>query len=215
MKQIRPHLTYANAMSTLAVFLLLGGASAYAAKKHTQKIGTTQIKASAVTTAKIKNSAVDSSKLRDGAVTNAELAAGSVAGANLQDGSVGSAKIAADAVTGEKVAESTLGEVPSASSANPAVFAQVNANGTVDSGDSKGLTSPNVSKAGNGTYCITVPSFVPRGAQVTPQANGTALTAANLTLGSTPSCPTASLQVLTFNSVAPSADLAFFIAIYR
>ena len=57
MKKIRVHLTYANVMSTVAVFLLLGGGVAAAAKqnKHTKKIGATQIKDSAVTTAKIKN----------------------------------------------------------------------------------------------------------------------------------------------------------------
>ncbi|HYJ21055.1 MAG TPA: hypothetical protein VEW07_03405, partial [Solirubrobacterales bacterium] len=144
MKQIRTHLTYANVMSSLAVFLLLGGASAYAAKQQTKKIGATQIKASAVTTAKIKNGAVDASKLKDAAVTAAKLGAGAVGAANLADGAVGTTKIAGDAVTGDKVNESTLSEVPSANSANPSVFAKVNSNGIVDSGNSKGLNSPNV-----------------------------------------------------------------------
>ncbi len=58
MKQLKRHLSYANVMSTIAVFLLLGGATAVAAKKQTQKIGTTQLKASAVTTNKSKNAAI-------------------------------------------------------------------------------------------------------------------------------------------------------------
>ena len=33
MKQIRKRLTYANVMSSIAVFLVLGGATAFAAKK--------------------------------------------------------------------------------------------------------------------------------------------------------------------------------------
>ena len=47
MKQIRKRLTYANVMSSIAVFLVLGGATAIAAQ---QKIGTKQLKANSVTT---------------------------------------------------------------------------------------------------------------------------------------------------------------------
>jgi hypothetical protein len=214
MKRVRAHLSYANVMSTLAVFLLLGGASAIAAKKQTQKIGTTQIKASAVTTAKIKNAAVDSSKLKDGAVGASKLADGAVTNSKIADGAVTSSKIAADAVTGDKVSESTLSEVPSANSANPAVFAHVNSNGVVDAANSKGLTSPNVSKAGTGIYCVAVPSFTPRGAQVTPQASAASPTSANVAFGGTVNCAAPSVQVLTFVGIA-ATDLGFYVELYR
>jgi hypothetical protein len=92
-KQIRRHVTYANVMSSLAVFLILGGATAFAAKK----IGANQLKANSVKTGKIVKGAVTASKLKKNAVTTA--------------------KIANDAVTGEKVNEATLGTVPSAQSA--------------------------------------------------------------------------------------------------
>ena len=45
MRRIRPHLTYSNVMSTIAVFGVLAGGSAWAASK----IGTNQIKRGAVT----------------------------------------------------------------------------------------------------------------------------------------------------------------------
>ena len=64
---IRKHLTYANVMSTIAVFLLLGG-SAYALAKHS--VGTKQLKKASVTSKKIK----------DGAVTAAKIAPGTIGG---------------------------------------------------------------------------------------------------------------------------------------
>jgi len=56
-------------MSSIAVFLILGGATAFAAKK----IGTSQLKASAVTTGKIKKEAVTTSKLKNDAATGAKV----------------------------------------------------------------------------------------------------------------------------------------------
>jgi hypothetical protein len=217
MKKIRAHLTYANAMSSLAVFLLLGGGIATAAKQNTKKVGATQIKASAVTNAKIKNEAVDTAKLKNGAVTNAKLGADAVGTGSLADGAVTTDKIANDAVNGDKINESTLSEVPSANSANPAVFAAVNATGTVDAGGSKGLTSPNVSHGQKGVYCITVPAFAPRGGQVTVRGTGGA-TGAQLAVGGTGACPFPAVQVSIWNPNAVPAgpdDAPFYIELYR
>jgi hypothetical protein len=223
MKQLRTHLTYANVMSSLAVFLILGGASAFAAKHQSiKKIGATQIKASAVTTAKIKNGAVDTAKLRNAAVTSAKLGAGAVGNATLADGAVTTGKIVNDAVTGDKVNESTLSEVPSANSANPSAFAKVNANGIVDPANSKGLNSPNVTHPGKGVYCVTVPAFAPRGGQVT--ASGTATPAvAQIAVGGSASCPFPAVQVSTWSltttpepePVMVAVDVPFYVELYR
>jgi hypothetical protein len=96
LKQIRKRLTYANVMSSLAVFLILGGATAFAATK----IGANQLKANSVKTGKIVKEAVTTSKLKNNAVSTA--------------------KIANDAVTGAKANESTFGQVPSAKTAESA-----------------------------------------------------------------------------------------------
>lgn len=91
MKQIRKRLTYANLMSTIAVFLVIGGASAFAATQLGKNtVGTKQLKKNAVTAAKIKKNAITTPK------------------------------IAANAVTGTQVNEATLGTVPSATSAGSA-----------------------------------------------------------------------------------------------
>ena len=107
MKQIRKRLTYANVMSSLAVFLVLGGATAIAASK---KIGPNQLKANSVKTGKIVKEAVTAGKIKKNAVGTSKLS----------NGSVTTEKIANDAVTGEKANESTFGEVPSAVKATTA-----------------------------------------------------------------------------------------------
>jgi hypothetical protein len=84
-KQIRKRLTYANVMSSIAVFLVLGGATAIAAKK----IGTKQLKANSVTTGKIKKNAVTTAKIKNNAVT----------GAKVHESTLGEVPLAANATT--------------------------------------------------------------------------------------------------------------------
>lgn len=69
MKQTPKWLTYSNVISTLALFLVLGGATAFAA----QKIGSNQLKPNSVTTAKIKKEAVTSAKIKKNAVTGKQI----------------------------------------------------------------------------------------------------------------------------------------------
>ena len=78
MKQIRKRLTYANVMSSIAVFLVLGGATAIAAGLAKNSVGTKQLKKNAVTTAKIKNNAVSTAKIKNGAITGAKVNLGSL-----------------------------------------------------------------------------------------------------------------------------------------
>jgi len=54
MRRTRPHLSYANVMSTIAVFGVLAGGTAWAASK----IGTNQIERGAVTAKKLHRNAV-------------------------------------------------------------------------------------------------------------------------------------------------------------
>jgi hypothetical protein len=94
-KQARKHLTYANVVATLALFLVLTGATALAAVQlGKNSVGSKQLKKNSVTKAKIKKNAVTAPKIHNNAVTTA--------------------KIHNDAVTGAKVDESTLGTVPNA-----------------------------------------------------------------------------------------------------
>lgn len=108
MKQIRKRLTYANVMSSIAVFLVLGGATAIAA----QKIGKNDLKANSVTTAKIKRNAVTTSKLKNGAVTTDKIGNEAVTGAKINEGTLGAVPSALNSVTTSEVVSSkgTLSE---------------------------------------------------------------------------------------------------------
>jgi hypothetical protein len=86
-KRFRERLSYANVMSTVAVFIALGG-GAYAAKQ-------------------LPKNSVGPKQLRKNAVTKVKL----------RKNSVVTAKIGGNAVTGAKVNESTLGTVPAAQTA--------------------------------------------------------------------------------------------------
>jgi hypothetical protein len=65
MRGIRANLTYSNVMSTIAVFGVLAGGSAWAASK----IGTNEIEPGAVTAKKLHKNAVTTKKIKDDAVT--------------------------------------------------------------------------------------------------------------------------------------------------
>jgi len=58
MKSLKPRLTYANVIATLALFLALGGGAYAAVKLPKNSVGAKQLKAGAVTPAKLSASAV-------------------------------------------------------------------------------------------------------------------------------------------------------------
>jgi hypothetical protein len=108
-KQIRKRLTYANVMSTIAVFLVVGGASAFAASQLGKNtVGSKQLKKNAVTAAKVKKEAITAAKIKNGAVNAAKLAAGAVGTTQLDKAAVTGEKLAANAVTGEKLADNSV-----------------------------------------------------------------------------------------------------------
>jgi hypothetical protein len=72
-KQISKRLTYANVMSSIAVFLVLGGATALAAGLAKNSVGSKQLKKNAVTSAKIKNNAVTGAKVKDGSLSGSDI----------------------------------------------------------------------------------------------------------------------------------------------
>jgi hypothetical protein len=96
---MRPKLTYANVVATLALFIAIGGASAFAASQlGKNSVGAKQLKKNAVTTAKIKKHAVTAAKVKKGTLTGTQIAGGSL--------------------TGDQINASTLGIVPAAETAN-------------------------------------------------------------------------------------------------
>lgn len=100
---LRSRLTYANVVSTLCLFILLGGSAYAAAVLPNNSVGSKQLKTGAVTTSKLHKGAVTTSTLRNGAVTGS--------------------KVANNSLTGAQINVSTLSEVPSARNADNATNA--------------------------------------------------------------------------------------------
>lgn len=97
-KKIRKRLTYANVMSSIAVFLVLGGASALAASQlGKNSVGSKQLKKNAVTAAKIKKNAITGAKIAGSSVDGSKVKDGSLTGADINLGSLGTVPSAANA----------------------------------------------------------------------------------------------------------------------
>lgn len=101
----RPRLTYANIVSTLALFLALGGGAAYAASK----VHSGDIAPNAVKTANLAAGAVHTSKVFKRAITSGKLAVGAVRSNQIADGVVGSKQIGTGAVSSKQIEDGTIG----------------------------------------------------------------------------------------------------------
>ena len=149
MKQIRKRLTYANVMSSIAVFLVIGGATAFAAVElGKETVGTKQLKKEAVSLAKIKKAAKTALKGQTGP-----------AGPQGTAGPQGA--------TGPKGA--TGPEGPEGPAGTAVGYAHILANGTLDTENSFNITS--VSHPNPGEYCIVLP-FTPEAVATAPDSFG-------------------------------------------
>jgi hypothetical protein len=105
-KQIRKRLTYANVISSVAVFLVLGGAAFAAVKLPKNSVGTKQLKNNAVTTAKIKDGAVTASKVNVSGFPKVPSAASADTATNA--GHAASADKATTATSADKATNANL-----------------------------------------------------------------------------------------------------------
>ena len=77
--QLKPRLTYANVVSTICLFLLLGGGAAFAAGKLGKNtVGPKQLRKNSVTGAKIKSNAVTGAKVKDQSLTGHDINLGTL-----------------------------------------------------------------------------------------------------------------------------------------
>ncbi|MFT4049295.1 MAG: hypothetical protein QM648_05580 [Solirubrobacterales bacterium] len=78
MKFVRSKLTYANVVSSLALFLALGGVSYAAVKLPANSVGEKQIKKNAVTGKKIKANAITGDKIKSGTIKGSDISLASL-----------------------------------------------------------------------------------------------------------------------------------------
>jgi hypothetical protein len=99
MHRIRGKMTYANVVATLALFLVLAGGTAFAARQMLPKnsVGSRQIKNGAITAAKIKN----------GVITGGKIAPKSIGGTQLDLSAIGTVPSATHASTADQASSAT------------------------------------------------------------------------------------------------------------
>ena len=71
--RLRSHVSFANTMSLIAVFVAMGGTGYAAIKIPRNSVGASQIKSNAVTVKKVAKNAVNGSKVKDGSLTALDI----------------------------------------------------------------------------------------------------------------------------------------------
>jgi hypothetical protein len=163
---LRRHLTYANVISTLCLFLVLGGGAAVAATKlGKSSVGTEQLKGEAVTKGKLGPDSVNSKKVVNGSLTGEDIVSsslGKVPNASYADNAghattAGSADSASTATTADTAAnaEKLDGHTPSE------FGAILLANPTAHDGEITAEAYFSVSGSLSATAANLVPSILP------------------------------------------------------
>lgn len=107
MKTLKRHLTVANLISCIALFVALSGV-AYAATLGKNQVKAKNIAKEAVTSPKLKRGAVTSPKIANGAVINGKIANGAVTSGKLANEAVSASKLAKNAATTNKIASQAV-----------------------------------------------------------------------------------------------------------
>lgn len=137
MKHLSKHLSFANAISCIALFVALSGA-AYAATTTLgrKSVKTQNLANGSVTTLKLRGGSVTNLKLRNGAVTGPKIAPGAVGASQLANGSIRSAQLGGGVVTSGKLKDGAVSESKILNSAvtNSKLGANAVTNGKIQDG---------------------------------------------------------------------------------
>ena len=107
LRKLQKHLSFANVVSMMALFVALSGV-AWAASLPKNSVGAAQIKTDAVSRSEIKRSGVSTAELKDGGVGAIDVTDASLTGADIGDGTLALADLGASSVDGSKVADGSL-----------------------------------------------------------------------------------------------------------
>ena len=199
MARIRHRLTYANVVSSLALFFVLTGGAAYAAKK----IGSHDLRGGSVTTAKIRRNAVTRSKIKANAISTAKIAPAAVTNGKLADGSVSVEKLVPGFIA------------PAAERLSHA--ANISSGGVVLAG-SVGISQANVTHPSVGFYCFSGLTPAPVGGVATiDYAQAGKNITIQLGIGQGPVCPEGTQAFVDPRESAgkfEAIDAGFFVVLY-
>jgi hypothetical protein len=220
--RLRRRLSFANVVSTAALFVALGGTSYAAIALPPDSVGADQIRTGAVGTSEVSRGAVGRSEIRTGGVGSAELRTDSVRGweiransvgsSELRDGAVGAANVAKDAVTADAIKDGSVGMAKLDDATRGALAgggfreATVNSAGAAVGGNAKavgktGVCAYNVDFGADVTRCTAVATL--------GQAGSEAPAAGEITVAAG-SADTA-VVVRTFDSAGAAKDQPFHV----
>jgi hypothetical protein len=187
--RFRAHLTFANAVSVLALFIALGG-GAYALSLPKNSVGARQLKKNAVTSVKIHSGAVTAAKVRAHSLLARNFASGQLPiGPRGPRGATGAQGVAGSAVAYGAFAGGSTG---------------VTINGPV-----KNLSAANISRAGAGAYCFSGLSFTPKNIVATLDSSFTSGIVTSSLTGFGP-CPVGTQsEVKIFTAAGAPMDASF------
>jgi len=195
---MRPRLTYANVMATIAVFIAMGGASYAALKIPKNSVGAKQLKKNAVTTAKVKNGAVTGAKINVSTLPE-------VPRATRADHAV-----SAETATGAGTAINAT----NAANAQPVAFARVSSDGVLDRANSNNVSKVTVNIMSDHIYCFSGLPFAPKGGVATVDSTESSTQYAQFALGTAEGCPGDTVAyVFTLEATTPAAA-GFFVEFY-
>jgi hypothetical protein len=169
MSRIREHLSYANVVATLCLFLLIGGGTAFASfvVSSNSQVAQNTISGHHPPSGKHPNiigGSVNATDLSGSAVTNPKLGANAVTGAKVQNGSLTAADAASNTFTGGQINESTLSGVDAATVGGRSANQLIQGTGNVFS------NSSDVAASTSNQTVLNVPGI----GNVTADCNGSA-----------------------------------------
>lgn len=211
MSAFRRRLSYANVMATIAVFVALGGSS-YAAIQVSGK----NVKDSSLTGVDIRNSSLTGTDIRNSSLTTKDVKDGSLLAGDFQSGQLPAGPQGPQGPQGSQGPQGEKGDQgPQGVKGDPGEpgtargYALVNANGTLDTANSKNVDR--ATKVDTGFYCVNFTFGVPKNLVATPRI-GVGQVGVWPTSGA---CfnPSGSfnVQVRTANATGGAADREFYI----
>lgn len=117
MNELKRHLSVANVLSLVAIFIALSATAVAATKLAPGQVKAVNIANQAVTNAKIKTQAVTSGKIKNLGIVAGDLAAGSVLNSKLANKAVTNAKLGNESVSAAKLGNKAVTETKLAAEA--------------------------------------------------------------------------------------------------
>lgn len=152
MNRLRTHLSVANVISCMALFVALSGVAVAAKATLTKnQVKAKNVAKEAITAPKLKKNAVISSKLATNSVIAAKIANGSVTAGKIANGAVRSNTLGGGVVTEAKLKNDAVGNsklavgAVTSSKVSPTLLAQLLKNVTYVNGSSVSNSEPNKS----------------------------------------------------------------------